>query len=214
MKTQREIRQEMTAICHQMYAKNLITSTDGNISVRVGENKMLITPSGIHKGFIKLDDFVLTDLNGNLLQGTRRASQEISMHVGAYQSRPDIGAVIHAHPVHCIAFTMAGVSLGEDYLPEVILSVGKIPIVPYTTPTTDEVPAQIKSYLHNYNAMILDRHGSLTVGKSLQEAYNLLERIEHVAQTVFLARQLGPIKRLQPHELSKLQALLETSKAP
>lgn len=207
MKTQREHRQEMVEICRLMYEKNLITSTDGNVSVRYQRDRFLITPSGVHKGFLKAEDLIVADLQGNKISGTRKASLEIQMHVAVYEQREDVTAVVHAHPVHCIAFTLSGLNLGKDYLPEVVLSVGEIPIVPYTTPTSYEVPEKIKDYIKTYEAVILDRHGALTLGKNLFDAFCKLERMEHVAQTMFIARQLGPLQRLSDQQLQTLMAM-------
>lgn len=207
MKTQREYRQEVVRICRLMYEKNLITSTDGNVSVRYQRDRFLITPSGVHKGFLKAEDLIVADLRGNKISGTRKASLEIQMHVAVYEQREDVTAVVHAHPVHCIAFTLSGLNLGKDYLPEVILSVGEIPIVPYTTPTSYEVPEKIKNYIKTYEAVILDRHGALTLGKNLFDAFCKLERMEHVAQTMFIARQLGPLQRLSDEQLQTLMAM-------
>ena len=209
MKTERQFRIELAQVCRWMYEKNLISSTDGNVSVKLNDHRMLITPSGVNKGFLKPEDFIVTDLNGKKLSGSKNPSQEISMHVKVYAQRKDIYAVVHAHPIHCIAFTLAGKNLGEDYLPEVVLSVGKIPIVPYTTPTTNEVGQGIESYIQKYNAMILDRHGALTLGKTLLDAFNNLERMEHVAHVMFVAHQLGPLKHLREDELQKLHQLLK-----
>jgi L-fuculose-phosphate aldolase len=204
MKTEREIRKEAAKMCQLTYKKGLMTSTDGNISVRL-RDRILITPSGIHKGFIKPEDFIVTDLIGKKLSGEGNPSQEIAMHIEIYAQRTDVQAVIHAHPIYCIAFTLAGLSFGKAYLPEVVLSVGEIPIVPYSTPTSYEVADNLRSYIARHNAVILDRHGSVTVGKTLFEAFCLLERIEHVAQTLFVARQLGPLKQLTDSELRKLR---------
>jgi|SRR3989338_379537 len=215
MKTEREYRAELVEVCRWMYQKNLITSTDGNVSVRVKEDRMLITPSGVHKGFLTPDQLVVTNLNGKKISGQFNTSSEIQMHVAIYEERKDIYAVIHAHPIHCIAFTLAGCDLGKDYLPEVILSLGEIPIVSYSTPTSYEVPEKIKDHIKDHDALILDRHGTLTLGKNLWEAFNKLERMEHVAQVMFVARQLGPLKHLSQDQLQKLsQILIPPSKAP
>ena len=163
VKTEREYRGELTQLCHLMYQKNLITSTDGNVSVRFREDRILITPSGIHKGFVTPDQLIVTNLKGQKISGKLNASLEIQMHVGVYEQRPEITAVVHAHPIHCIAFTLSGLDLGRDCLPEVILSLGEIPIVPYTTPTSYEVPEKIKDYIEKHDALILDRHGTLTI---------------------------------------------------
>lgn len=208
MKTQREYRQEIVEICRLMYQKNLITSTDGNVSVRYQEDRLLITPSGVHKGFLKPEDLIVTDIQGNKISGNRSASAEIQMHIGVYEERKDIRAVLHAHPIYCIAFTLTGITLGRDYLPEVILSVGEIPIVPYTTPTSYEVPEKIREYIKSYDAVILDRHGALTIGKDLFNAFCKLERMEHVAQTMFAARQLGPLRHLSSDQLQKLKTIV------
>lgn len=211
MKTEREHRIELVEICRRMYEKNFITSTDGNVSIRLKNDRLLITPSGVHKGFLTPDQLILTDLNGKKISGKYNASLEIQMHVGVYSVRKDVWAVVHAHPIHCIAFTLAGLELGKDHLPEVVLSVGEIPIVPYTTPTSYEVPEKIQEYIKTKDALILDRHGSLTVGKDLQDAYNKLERIEHVAQVMFVARQLGPVKHLSSSQLHQLMQILTPS---
>jgi L-fuculose-phosphate aldolase len=208
MKTERESRIELAEICRLMYQKDLISSTDGNVSVKLKNDRLLITPSGIHKGFLKPADVIVTDMQGKKISGSRNASQEILMHIEAYNTRPDINSVIHAHPIYCIAFTLAGLDLGSDFLPEVVLSVGRIPIVPYSTPTSSEVAEKIREYIATYDAMILDRHGSLTVGKTVFDAFNMLERMEHVAKVMCFARQLGPVQHLSPAQLEKLQALL------
>ena len=190
----------------------LITSTDGNVSVRTGKDRFLITPSGAHKGFLKPQDLIVSDASGNKISGSGRASKEIQMHVAVYRTREDIAAVVHAHPIHCIAFTLAGLNLGGDYLPEVVLSVGEIPVVPYSTPTSDEVPERIQSFIQRHDAVILDRHGALTLGKDLFDAFCKLERVEHVAHTMFVARQLGPLKQLSSDQMDKLVFVAKSDK--
>ena len=207
MENERAYRQEIVEICRLLYEKNLMSSTDGNVSVRVDKDHLLITPSGVHKGFLKPEELILTDMKGERVSGTGRPSQEILMHLCSYQERPEIRAVLHAHPVHCIAMTLAGMDLRGNYLPEVILSVGEIPVIPYTTPTTEEVPRMIREYVRKYDAMILDRHGALTIGKNLMEAFCKMERLEHVAQTVVIAKQLGNLKPLTAEELQKLKQM-------
>jgi len=209
VKTEREYRKELAEVCQRMYEKNFISSTDGNVSVRVHPQRLLITPSGIHKGFLKPEQLIVTDLKGKKISGTGRASQEIQMHLEVYEQRPDIFAVVHAHPIFCIAHTLVGLDLGKDHLPEVILSVGEIPIVPYTTPTSYEVPEKIRNFIQRHDALILDRHGALCLGKDLWDAFNKLERMEHVAQVMFVARQLGPVRHLSSEQLQKLTPLVE-----
>lgn len=204
MRTEREYRKELAQICRQMYEKNFISSTDGNVSVRYHPERLLITPSGVHKGFLKPELMIVTDLKGKKISGGGRASQEILMHLKVYEERQDISAVVHAHPIFCIAHTLAGLDLGKDHLPEVVLSVGEIPVVPYTTPTSYEVPERIREFIRKHDALILDRHGVLCLGKDLWDAFNKLERMEHVAQVMFAARQMGPLRHLSSEQLQKL----------
>ncbi len=204
-KPEREHRSEIVEICRRIYEHGWLAATDGNVSVRMGQDRVLATPTGIHKGTMSEADLVVIDLSGKRLSGTRGVSSEIQMHLAAYDERPDVRAVVHAHPTNCIAFSLAGVSLAQCLLPEIVFTFGSIPTTAYTTPTTEEVPREIRKWLRDYDAMILDRHGSLTVGATLQEAYGKLERMEHVAEITFRARQLGPIKPLSAAQVSHLQ---------
>ncbi len=204
---EQDYRKEIVSICKSMYNKNYISSTDGNVSVRLKHNRILVTPSGINKGFIKEADIIIVDIDGNLLSGTKKPTSEIRMHLACYKERSDVNAVIHAHPPLCVAFSLAEVSLAQCILPEVILSLGSVPTTDYATPTTEEVPLVIKEHIKNFDAIILDRHGSLTLGNDLIAAFNNLERIEHAAQITFFARQLGNVKFLPKEEVNKLISL-------
>ena len=193
--------------CGQIcYARHLMTSNDGNISVRVDEERVLITPAGMCKGRMDADDLLLVDLNGNVLASAndRRPSSETPMHLEVYQQRPDVRAVIHAHPIFATALTLAGLDFPEDVLPEVALTLGHVPVSAYATPSSHEDAHIIRPLIREHNAILLRQHGSLTVGKNLEEALIHLERLEHVAEVFHHARQLGNVTRIPPEELRKL----------
>ncbi len=202
--SERQARKDIVEIGKRIHSHGWISSTDGNISVRLGKNRLLTTPTGIHKGYMQESDLVVTDLEGKLLTGTRKPSSELMMHLTCYNQREEIGAVIHAHPTLCIAFSLARITLAKCLLPEVVFTLGSIPTAEYSTPTTDEVPQSIENLIADYDAVILERHGSLTVGKSLFDAYNTLERMEHVAEITHKARQLGEVHPLNAEQMDKL----------
>ena len=202
-----ELRRHLVEICHRMYRQGYIAAGDGNVSAKLDDERVLVTPTGLHKGFISEDDLVITDLSGKLLRGTRKPSSEFLMHELAYAEREDVGAVVHAHPPITVALALAGVSLAQCVLSETCLVLGPILIAPYSTPTTDEVPRVLKPYMRQTNAMVMDRHGAITLGRNLDEAYNRLEAMEHAAKITHAARVLGPVAPLPPHEVDKLQAL-------
>jgi L-fuculose-phosphate aldolase len=197
-------RRDIVEICRRIYAHGWIAASDGNVSVRLDGDRVLTTPTGVHKGFLDPSELIVVDRRGHKLSGTRNASSELAMHLAAYDVRPDVGAVVHAHPTNCIAFSLAGVSLAQCLLPEIVFTFGAIPTTAYTTPTTEEVPREVKRWLCDFDAMILDRHGSLTVGADVFAAYDKLERMEHVAEITFRARQLGPIRPLSGAQIDRL----------
>ena len=146
-------------------------------------------------------------LTGEVLEGKGKPTSELLLHLEVYQVRPDAGAVIHAHPPIATAFTIAGISLAQGILPEVVLSLGAIPTAPYATTGTPEMAAAVRDLLPCYDAILLEQHGALTVGSNLWEAYNRMEKVEHAAWTVWLARQLGQAKCLPAEEITKLRQL-------
>jgi L-fuculose-phosphate aldolase len=202
-----ELRKLLTEICHRMYRQGYIAAGDGNVSAKLDGGRVLVTPTGFHKGFIKEDDLVVTDLHGKLLRGTKKPSSEFLMHELAYAERPDVGAVVHAHPPLTVGLALAGVSLAQCVLSETCLVLGPILTAPYSTPTTEEVPRILKPFMRQANAIVMDRHGAITLGRDLDEAYNRLEAMEHAAKITHAARSLGPITPLPAHEVAKLQDL-------
>lgn len=209
IKNEEEHRKDIVEICRRVYAKGWIAASDGNVSLRLPRNRVLTTPTKLHKGFITERDLVVIDMEGKRVSGQYGPSSEILMHLECYKMRPDVMAVVHAHPTYCVAFTLAGVSLAKCMLPEVVFTLGSIPTASYSTPTTDEVPLSIQEYIKDFDAIMLERHGSLTVGATVFDAYNLLERIEHVAQITHAARQLGDLHPLSPGQIEKLRKVGE-----
>jgi L-fuculose-phosphate aldolase len=209
MKSERECRQDIVEVCRRMHGRGFISGSDGNVSVRLGANRILSTPSGLNKGFIAPKDLIITDMEGTKLQGEHKPTTELFMHIEAYMRREDIGAVIHAHPPFTVAFSIAGQKLPQCVMPEIVMMFGSIPTAAYATPCTEEGPRVIADLIGSCDALIIERHGTLTVGENVFSAYDKLEKIEHSAQVSAAARQLGPVKPLPQEEIQKLLALRE-----
>ena len=207
--TEREARTEMVKVCKRLYQKEYVTAYDGNVSIKLNSNRFLMTPSGFCKGDLTERDLIVCDNEGRKLSGAYDVTSEVVMHLEAFRQRPDINAVIHAHPPLATAFSLAGISIARCILPEVIFTLGSIPTTEYATPTTPENADIIRDLIKTHDAMILDRHGSLTVGKNIWSAYFKLEKIEHTAKITFVARQLGSIKTLTSEQLKPVVAIAE-----
>jgi len=204
MRSEYELRKEMVEIGRRLYEKELVAASDGNLSARVSDNEFLITPSGTCLGFLKSSELVLIDGEGRRLQGGQKPTSEYRLHLEVYRLREDVGAVVHAHPPLCTAFSVAGVNLEECVIPEVVFTLGAIPTAEYATPTTEEPPRVIGEYIPRCDAIILDRHGTLTVGETLTEAYFKLEKLEHSAKIILSARMLGKVKVLTTEQVERL----------
>jgi L-fuculose-phosphate aldolase len=203
MQSEQTLKQEIVMICRMMHQKNLIAGLDGNVSVKCGD-QLLTTPSGVNKGFLRMDQIITVDWEGRVVEGEGQPTSEMAMHLAVYRLRAEIGAVIHAHPPLVTAFSIAGISLEEFILPEVVMSLGVVPTAAYATPTTPEVPESIRGLIERYDALILERHGALTVGQDLLDAYNKMEKLEHSALVILTALQLGRVRLLPPQEVEKL----------
>ena len=202
--TELEIRKAICDVGRRMYEKNLVAATDGNISVRLGPSRFLCTPSSVSKGYMQPHEIILADAEGKKLSGPGRVTTEFFTHLAAYEERSDIAAVCHAHPPKAIGFSVAGVSLAECVLPEVVMSIGGIPTTDYATPGTREGNAVVRELIRQADAVILDRHGAVTVGVDVFDAYYKMEKIEHAAETLLVARLLGEVRSLSPQEIDKL----------
>lgn len=210
-----ELCQRIVEIGKLMHQKNFVAAGDGNISARLDRERLLVTPSGFSKGFLDPDQLIVVDLQGEKIAPQfgkwrdLKPSSEIRLHLECYRQRADVRAVIHAHPPHAIACTLAGISLAKCVLPEVVYDLGTIPTAPYATPTSAEGPLVVRELIKKYDALMLDRHGSVTVGADVWEAYMRLERVEHSAQVTLSAQQaLGkPVSALSDDAIAKLAAL-------
>ncbi len=191
-------KKKLIEICHKVYAKGFVAAYDGNISTRTEKNTVLITRSGICKGDVKDKDIIEIDLSGKVISGKGKISTEHKIHLSAYQKRKEVNAVVHCHPSYATALALLGEGLVKHYLPEVFLTIGKIPICKYATPSTDQVPKSLEPFINYSWAMLLQNHGAVTLGKSLDEAYFKMEKLEHAAKIILLARLIG-----KPRELSK-----------
>jgi L-fuculose-phosphate aldolase len=212
MSTQQQLKQEIVCICRMLHRKNYLAATDGNVSVRLGD-RLLTTPSGVHKGLMEADQVITVDLSGRVLEGEGKPTSEIRMHLLAYELRPEVGAVVHAHLPYATACTLAGIDLLEPILPEVVITLGGIPTAPYATPGTDEVPNSIREFICDYDAILLSRHGAMTVGRDVRDAYNKMEKLEHTARVVLAARLQGQLRPLPEAEAEKLRRLGEKYRA-
>ncbi|MBI3737431.1 MAG: class II aldolase/adducin family protein [Chloroflexi bacterium] len=191
------------------YERGLMTSNDGNISIRLNPERLLITASGVCKGRMDEEDLLIVDLDGNVRFSPkdRSPSSETPMHLEVYRQRPEIRAAIHAHPVFATALTVANQSFPDDILPEVALTLGKVPITAYATPSSHQDAEAIRPLIRDHDALLLRQHGSLTVGRDLNEALIHLERLEHVAEVFWRAQMLGNVRRIPPDELERLSRL-------
>jgi L-fuculose-phosphate aldolase len=206
--SEEKLRAEVTRICRKLERKGLVAAADGNVSCRAGENRLLITPSGVSKGEVEPGDLIAVDMNGVVLEGKSKPSSEILMHLFVYRNRRDVAAIAHAHPAMVTAFTLAGLPFGSAVLPEVWLTLGEVPTAPYGTPSTSEVPESIAPFVEKSRAIILERHGALTFGKDPYEAYMRMEKLEHAAHTLFYASLLkgnNPPAPLFAADLEKLE---------
>ena len=203
---ERGLREELVEIGLEMYRRDFISGAAGNISVRLAHNRFLITPSGLNKGKLSPDKLLVIDLDGNCLNGEAacRPSSELPMHLEVYRQRADVGAVIHAHPITCVALSLVGISLQDSYIPEALVMLGPVPTTPYATPSSTENRDAIAGLIAHHDAIILAHHGSLTVGRNLEEAYARLEILEHTAKTIALAFQMGTPRKLDPKAVEKL----------
>ena len=193
-----------------MYEKNFVAANDGNISVRLDANRVLATPTGVSKGFMTPESMVIVDLEGRPLSdgaAGAKPSSEILLHLFIYRERPDVQAVVHAHPLHATGFAAAGLSLEGCVTAEIIVTLGSIPLAPYGTPSTPKLPDTLRPYIHHHDAFLLANHGAVTAGKDLWEAYYKMERLEHYAHIILISRQLGGEKILPRDDVQELLSL-------
>src|SRR6201990_962711 len=205
-----QLRADIVEIGRRMYARGYTASNDGNISCRLGADRLLMTPKSVCKGFMTPDMMCITDLDGKKVQGDRDPSSEMLMHLEVYRQRPDVQAVVHAHPPIATGFAVAGIGLTKAVLAEVLTTLGSIPIAEYATPSTRELPDAVRKYVKAHDGMLLANHGALTLGADLFSAYYKMETIEHFAKISLVARLLGNENVLTREEVARLQELRGT----
>lgn len=206
-----DLVRELLAVCARLDRLGFTPATDGNVSARMSESHILCTPTSLAKGMVRAEDLVVVGMDGGHVAGTRRASTEIRMHLEYYRSRPDVRAVVHAHPVHATAWATAGRALDACVFPEVIVSLGTVPLAAYATPSTDEVPQSISPYTVAHDAVLLANHGVVTAGTTLAAAMHRMEKVEHTAHVLWIAETLGGARRLTSEQVRRLQEIAPAS---
>lgn len=206
MANEYEIKKQICDIGKRIYDRNMVAANDGNISVKLNDHEFLCTPTGVSKGFMTPEYICKVDENGNCIQanGNFRPSSEIKMHMRVYKHRPDVGAVVHAHPTFATSFAIAGIPLTQPIMPEAVIALGCVPIAEYGTPSTNEIPDAVEKYLPYYDAVLLESHGALTWSVDLLAAYHKMESVEFYAELLYKSRQLGGPKEFDKETIEKL----------
>ena len=202
-----QLRADIVEVGRRMDARGYGASNDGNISTRIDKERLLTTPKSVPKGYMTPDMMVIVDFDGKKIAGDRDASSELPMHLEIYRNRPDVNAVVHAHPPTATGFATAGVPLTRAVLAEVVTTLGSIPIAEYGTPSTAELPAAVRKYIKAHDGMLLANHGAVTCGSDVMSAYYKMETIEHFAKISLVARLLGGENLISREEVERLQGL-------
>jgi L-fuculose-phosphate aldolase len=203
------LRREICEVGRRVYQRGYVAANDGNISARMQDDRILCTPTGVSKGFITEDMLAICDLEGNQIAGSMRISSEIRMHLEIYKLRPDIHSVVHAHPPTATGFAVAGIELTQCVLPEVIVSLGGVPLAAYGTPGGPDIVEPMKPLLKDYDAILMANHGAVTLGKTVMDAHFKMETVEHFAKIALVAQQLGSVKTLSDQHVNELIDLRE-----
>lgn len=201
-------RREIVSVGKLMYERSYVVSSDGNVSVRLDDGRIVATPTQVNKGRMNEDMLAVTDIEGKPLND-RRASSELAMHLLIYREREDARAVCHAHPPHGSAFAVAGLAIDAPILSEVILTLGCVPLAEYGTPSTDELTEAMRPFVKNHNALLMANHGAVAYGGDVWQAFDRLETLEHTAKIAILARALGGARDLPPDSIEKLIEIRE-----
>jgi L-fuculose-phosphate aldolase len=204
--TENQLCEEIVRIGQLMFEKGWIAACDGNVSVRLPDGNILATPAGLCKGMLKPEDLILCDLDGRKIQGERQPTSEMQMHLCIYHARPDVKAVVHAHPAVATGFAAAGRQLNVGLLPEVIVGLGSVPLAEYGTPGTPELSEGMLPYLDKYDALLLANHGAVAWGETLNQAFFRMDTVEHFARITLVAELLGGPRALPRVEIAKLFA--------
>lgn len=204
--TEKELRRQILDIGRKMHAQGFVAATDGNLSTRLPDGLLLVTPSGVPKGEMRDEDLVVVDLQGNRRSGRGKPTSEFRMHLRVYEQRPDVNAVVHAHPPISTGFACAGVPLDQPVATEVILQLGKVPLAPYGTPGTAELPETLMCCIRENNAMLLANHGAVAYGSDLKQAWGRMETVEQFAKIMLVTQILGRRQTLSEDDVAKIVA--------
>ncbi|HVO31832.1 MAG TPA: class II aldolase/adducin family protein [bacterium] len=199
-----DLRRELVEVCRRAYQRGMISGTDGNLSARLDEERLLVTPAGVNKGYLEPADLVEVDLDGRAV-GSGRPSTEVLLHTAVYRHRVDAMGVVHAHPPSCVALTLVKIGMDAPVIPEIVGALGEVPTAPYATPGTTELPASFVPLLAGHDAILLERHGSVTLGASVSQAMDRLEMIEHAATILVRAHSMGLVTPLPPEAVKRLR---------
>ncbi|MBA3712159.1 MAG: class II aldolase/adducin family protein [Pyrinomonadaceae bacterium] len=196
-------RREIVRVGQLLYERSYVVSSDGNVSIRLDDGRIIATPTMTSKGRMTEDSLAVTDMDGKALNN-RRASSELAMHLLIYRERPDVKSVCHAHPPHGSAFAVAGLAIDQPILSEVILALGCVPLAEYGTPSTDELTEAMRPLVKHHNALLMANHGAVAYGADVWQAFDRLETLEHTAKITILSRALGGSRNLSPDAIEKL----------
>ena len=213
------MKELLCEIGRRTWQRGFVSANDGNFSYRLSDKAIIATPTLVSKGFMKPQDLVKLDMDGNLLEGKLKPTSEIKMHLIIYKERPDLKAVIHAHPPNATAYAITGESLPKCILPEIEIFIGEIPVTSYEAPGTMELAQSVQNSIRNHSALILANHGVVTADEDILKAYYKMEMIEQYCKILILAKQVGNYRQLTPEQVRRLYAIkegkeLEESKAP
>jgi L-fuculose-phosphate aldolase len=208
------LRNDIVRVCRRLYERGLIAGGEGNVSARLEDGNILVTPSGASKIDVSESDLVIVNPDGKPVAGSGRASSELGMHLRIYRLRPDVGAVVHAHPPFATAFAVAGEDLMAPVLPEILVLIGGVPLVPYATPGSPALAAAIEPFLPHHDAFLMANHGATAYGSTLSIAHQRMESLEHAARILFSARALGHISMLTDDERDLLLQLRRRGSPP
>jgi L-fuculose-phosphate aldolase len=204
MPSERKYRHEIVRLGGMLHRCGFVAGMDGNLSVRLDRNRILVTPTAMSKGMMRPSDLVIVDLQGRKLAGRRNVSSEIGMHLLIYRMRPDVGSVVHAHPPTATGFAASGLALDRPLICELVVGLGCVPLAKYGTPGTSELADALEPLVPQYDAILMANHGVVAYGEDLQSAYMKMETVEHFAQVALVAHLLGNEQPLQDHDVAKL----------
>jgi L-fuculose-phosphate aldolase len=204
MPTERKHREEIVRYGRTLHEKGFVAAMDGNLSIRLRQDRILVTPTGLSKGSMRPADLVIVDLEGKQVAGRRHVTSEIGMHLMIYRTRADVKAIVHAHPPTATGFAAAGIALTEPLVCEVVMGLGCIPLARYGTPGTAELAQSLEPYVPKYDAILMSNHGVVAYGDTIEHAYMKMETVEHFAQISLVTHLLGRQQPLQEREIEKL----------